>query len=62
MQTKTEKNVWGFPIVLGLLTLFGLLSALLGTGYWYWLSWIAMIIPLSIITRKIWISKKQAVK
>ncbi|AZY49363.1 hypothetical protein [Bordetella avium] len=34
--------VWRAPLYLGLLTLFGLLSALLGTGIWHWASWIAL--------------------
>ena len=39
--------VWPWPIVLGLLTAFGLLSALLGQhGAWLALSWAALSIPL----------------
>ena len=39
--------VWPWPIALGLLTLFGLLSALLGQhGIWLALSWVALSIPL----------------
>ncbi len=41
------------PIVLGICILFGLLSSLLGTGAWYVVSWIAMIIPLMIAGWKI---------
>ena len=44
-------------MLLSVLILFGLLAALLGTGIWYWLSWLAMIIPLIVICRKIWKSK-----
>ncbi len=43
------KKVWRIPVLLGALTLFGLLSALLGTSYWYGLSWAAMLIPLVVI-------------
>lgn len=39
-------KVWSAPITLGLLTCFGLLSALLGVGIWHWLAWIALSIPL----------------
>ena len=49
-----NKKVWGAPLILALITIFGLLSALLGTGIWYILSWIALIIPLAIIVRKVW--------
>ncbi|GAN63001.1 hypothetical protein AA0313_1441 [Acetobacter indonesiensis NRIC 0313] len=39
--------VWPWPIALGLLTTFGLLSALLGQhGIWLLLSWAALSIPL----------------
>ncbi|CAM2898340.1 hypothetical protein CFR75_11020 [Komagataeibacter xylinus] len=39
--------IWLWPIVLGLLTVFGLLSALLGQhGIWLALSWTALSIPL----------------
>lgn len=39
--------VWPWPIALGLLTTFGLLSALLGQhGIWLALSWVALSVPL----------------
>lgn len=38
---------WRWPLVLAVLTLVGLLSALLGDGGPFWLvSWIALSIPL----------------
>ncbi len=43
-------RVWRWPIVLSALTMFGLLSALLGQhGLWRWLSWVALGIPLVVI-------------
>jgi hypothetical protein len=43
-------RIWRWPIVLALLTAFGLLSALLGQGgIWWILSWITLIIPLVVI-------------
>ena len=42
--------VWRWPLVLAGLTLFGLLSALLGEGgLWWVLSWIALALPLLVI-------------
>ncbi|OZI30291.1 hypothetical protein CAL29_19780 [Bordetella genomosp. 10] len=41
--------VWRIPTLLGLLTVFGLLAALLGTGPWHWASWVAMALPLVVI-------------
>jgi hypothetical protein len=36
-------HVWRWPVLLALLTVFGLLSALLGQhGIWLWLSWVAL--------------------
>lgn len=41
---------WGWPLGLALLTLFGLLSALLGEGgIWWVLSWIALAWPLLVV-------------
>lgn len=43
-------RVWRWPLVLAALTLFGLLSALLGEGGWWWgLSWLALATPLLVI-------------
>ncbi len=40
-------RIWAWPVVLAALSLFGLLSALLGQGgIWWLLSWIALGIPL----------------
>lgn len=50
---NTFKKVWRIPVILGALTLFGLLAALLGTGYWYWLAWAAITLPLLIIASKV---------
>lgn len=43
--------VWGAPILLGALSIFGLLAALLGTGAWHWASWTALCILLAVIVR-----------
>lgn len=45
-------RVWRWPILLAALTIFGLLSALLGQpGIWHGLSWITLCIPLLVILR-----------
>ncbi len=42
--------VWRWPVILATLTMFGLLSALLGQdGIWLWASWIALLAPLGVI-------------
>ena len=44
---RSAVAVWPWPVALGLLTAFGLLSALLGQhGVWLALSWIALSVPL----------------
>ena len=46
--------IWGAPIVLGLLSLFGLLAALLGTGIWHWGSWLSLSVLLVVIAKYWW--------
>lgn len=42
--------VWGWPLSLAILTLLGLISALIGgAGIWRWLSWISLAFPLLVI-------------
>jgi hypothetical protein len=42
--------VWRWPAILAALTIFGLLSALLGEGgVWWGLSWAALAMPLLVI-------------
>ncbi|ANN78702.1 hypothetical protein [Bordetella flabilis] len=41
--------VWRAPLVLVVLTVFGLLAALLGTEVWHWASWAALAVPLVVI-------------
>lgn len=52
-HTAVSRNkapaIWRMPILLGALTLFGLLAALLGTGIWHVLSWIAIAAPLLVV-------------
>lgn len=53
-MSKTARGfmfVWGAPILLGVLSVFGLLAALLGTGGWHWASWTALAILLMVIAR-----------
>lgn len=54
---STFKKVWLIPLLLGAITLFGLLAALLGTGYWYYLAWGALSLPLLIMCFKIFLKR-----
>ena len=43
-------STWRWPLVMACLTLFGLLSALLGEGgLWWLLSWVTLSAPLLVI-------------
>jgi hypothetical protein len=43
---KTPMQVWGAPIVLAVLTVIGLIAALLGDGVWDAVSALALGIPV----------------
>ncbi|QHT71536.1 hypothetical protein GXP67_35180 [Rhodocytophaga rosea] len=45
------KKVWGMPILLALITLAGLIFAILGTGIWHILSWVSLFVPIYIMCR-----------
>ncbi|MBN8888337.1 MAG: hypothetical protein J0I77_21680 [Rudaea sp.] len=42
-------RIFRVPLVLALVTAFGLLSALLGDDIWDVLSWLTMVVPLAVI-------------
>jgi hypothetical protein len=42
----TARQIWGMPLILAVVTTFGLTSALLGDGLWDRLSWVALAAPL----------------
>ncbi len=46
------RKVYGTATLITVLTLFGLLSALLGDGVWDALSWVFLVIPLAVILWK----------
>ena len=42
-RRRSQAQIWRWPAALAVLTVFGLLSALLGQGgVWWWLSWVAL--------------------
>ena len=44
-----DMQIWFAPILLALLTAVGLLSALLGDGFWDMLSWLALGAPVAVV-------------
>ncbi len=51
-RTFSLRKVYGPVAWIGIVTLYGLLSALFGDGIWDELSWIALSIPLLVIAWK----------
>ncbi|MDR5172078.1 hypothetical protein IHQ56_09635 [Methylobacillus flagellatus] len=48
-MNKRFTDIWGWPILLAVLTTLGLLSALLGVGIWHWLAWASLAVPIIVI-------------
>lgn len=57
-MTFPYRKVYGAPLVFAVITLYGLLSALIGDGVWDELSWIALASPLAIIVWRLCNSKR----
>lgn len=43
---RTLLQIFGVPLLLGVLSIFGLTAALLGEGAWHVASWAALAVPL----------------
>jgi len=46
---KTRRQIWGVPVALGVITIVGLMSALLGDGVWDAVSVVALAVPVGVI-------------
>lgn len=51
MPKNNFNHTWKVPLLLALVTIAGLLSALLGTGVWRVLSWIMLGVPVIVIIK-----------
>ena len=51
MKYTTFCRLWGMPLLMAILIVFGLLAALLGTGVWHVLSSIALLVPVGVMIR-----------
>ena len=47
-MTRPFMVLWGWPIALGILTLIGLIAALLGDGPWDYLSALTLAAPVAV--------------
>ena len=52
-RLRTVKRLWLWPVMLGALTLFGLLVALIRAGPWDWLGAVCIVIPAILAIRLI---------
>lgn len=48
---NTFLKLWGMPILLSLLSVFGLVAALNGDGIWDLLGWLSLSVPLFLIIK-----------
>lgn len=46
----SQLRLWGWPIVLGLLSATGLITALVSDSWGDWWSWLALGVPVAAIT------------
>lgn len=52
--TLTQRQIWGAPFLLGLISVVGLFSALLADGLWDVVSWFALAAPVAVSARGLW--------
>jgi hypothetical protein len=45
---QTLSQIFGWPLVIGVLSTIGLVAALVGDGIWDGVSWLALIIPIGL--------------
>ncbi|CAG5072364.1 hypothetical protein DYBT9623_04129 [Dyadobacter sp. CECT 9623] len=50
-------KVWGLPVIIGILSAIGLLSALTGDGFYDLLSWLTLGIPVILTIRYLMTAK-----
>ncbi len=46
VKRQSVRDIFRWPVVIGVLSTVGLLSALLGDGIWDGLSWVVLAIPV----------------
>jgi hypothetical protein len=58
--TLTKTQIWGAPILFGIVSVVGLVSALLADGSWDVLSWLALAAPVAVCIRGLWRPRRLA--
>ncbi|MGV3704933.1 MAG: hypothetical protein ACO1NU_06095 [Arcticibacter sp.] len=51
MNNHTALKLWGMPLLIAVITFAGLISAILGTGMWHYMSWVALSYPVYIMIK-----------
>jgi len=51
----TRNQVWGMPLFLGIVSVTGLIAALVSDGAGDVLSWAALSMPVAVIIRYVWL-------
>jgi len=59
MKNSAFFRLWGKPLLMALLSIAGLITALMGDGYWDVFSWTALAVPVIIIVRHYYFTGKQ---
>jgi hypothetical protein len=57
VERRSLWRVFRWPLVLGFLSVVGLVSALVGDGIWDALSWIALSVPVAVVAWFAWCRK-----
>jgi hypothetical protein len=50
MSVRTARHIFAAPLVLAVITGVGLITALVGDGFWDVLSWLTLGLPIVLIT------------
>jgi hypothetical protein len=53
-MTPAFRRLWGWPLLLGIVSAVGLASALVGDGAWDALSWACLGLPIVVAARHLW--------
>jgi hypothetical protein len=47
-------GIWRIPAALAAVSTVGLAAAIVGDGFWHWICWAGLSIPLGVCTVKLW--------
>lgn len=49
MSRRTTRGAYAVPLMIALVSIVGLVSALVGDGVRDWISWIALAVPVAVV-------------